>query len=66
MVLKMNLSKCPVCGWEVLLPVKKWVLKGGAKNATIVAIYECLNPACEHLLRTGKRKRWREIKSARA
>ena len=61
----MNPSKCPVCGWEVRLPLKKWVLKSGARNTTTVTIYECLNPECEHLLKTGRRMRWREIKSKR-
>ena len=61
----MNPSKCPVCGWEVRLPVKRWALKSG-RNATLtVAIYECLNPTCSYLMKAGRRMRWREIKSTR-
>jgi RNase P subunit RPR2 len=62
----MDPPKCPECGWEARLPIKKWILKVGPRNGrTItVSIYECLNPECSYLLRTGERRRWREIKPA--
>ncbi|MEM1792655.1 MAG: hypothetical protein QXE92_00245 [Thermofilaceae archaeon] len=59
-------ASCPDCGYEVHLPLKRWMLKPKNRSgrALMVEMYECPNPDCPHLHEKGVRRRWRIVEKA--
>lgn len=59
-------ATCPVCGYEVYLPLRRWMLKPKNRSGRIliVEMYECPNPDCPHIRMNGVRKRWRVVEKA--